>query len=98
MLRGRPQLAELSVFGLSLPSSELPHLYALRRLRSLCLYDYSSSRVSDAALARFVPPTPRLPALTDLLYHHDVGGLCLTLVSVKRRGASFEWMQQRLTR
>ena len=85
-------LDDLSIRWISLPPSELSRLYPLRRLRTLHLDGCFSARLSDAALDGVSPPTPLLPALTKLLYLEN-----WTTTQVERRGASFEWMQQRLT-
>ena len=63
-------LEELIIGGqtLDLPPSELSHLYALRRLRTLQLQSCFSSRLEDAMLDRIFPPTPLFPALTELIH------------------------------
>ena len=84
-------LEELTLCDLALPPSEISHLYGLRRLRTLKLYDCFAPPLDDASLACLFPPTPILPALTKLV-HHLRYGEC-----IDRQGPSFEWMQQRLT-
>ena len=87
-------LEELIIESFDRPPSELPYLYALRRLRSLRLDWCFSPRLSDATIAGLSPPTALLPALTGLFYRGlDVrdGG------PVQRKGLSFEWTHARLT-
>ena len=85
-------LEELKLEYRALPPSELPHLYDLRRLRSLHLDGSFSSRLADAAIASFIPPTPILPALSKFGHSWDTDD---GSDSVERRGSSFEWMQAR---
>ena len=91
-------LEELALELLDFPPSEVLHLYALRRLRTLRLDQCFSSPLTDAAIDSLTPPTSLLPSLTELRhawvgsddYDGEDGGL------VERHGPSFEWMQQRL--
>ena len=80
-------LEHLTLREFNLPPSELCHLYALRRLRTL---SFLSCQLSDATLDLLTPPSPRLPSLTALFYRHKQ-------VDIKRQGSSFEWMLQRMT-
>ena len=82
-------LEELTLQFLDLPPSELPHLYPLRRLRSLQLQYCFSAHLPDAALNSLSPPSPILPALTLFIQQQRE--------QVKRQGPSFEWMQRQLT-
>ena len=84
-------LEVLTLEEVYLPPSELSHLYALGRLRTLRLACSLSLRLSAATLASLSPPTPLLPSLTLLCYQWR-----MVEDSVDRRGPSFEWMQARL--
>ena len=75
-------LEELVLADLGLPPSELSHLYALRRLRTLDLSDCFSTCLDDATVVSLNPLTPLLPAFTAWTYGRTV------------THASFEWMQQ----
>ena len=88
-------LEELSIQGISLPPSEVSHLYALHRLRTLHLTNSFSPPQNDATIASLSPPTPLLPALTGLTYECQSAGGAWDIQ--ERQGASFEWMQQRRT-
>ena len=88
-------LEELSLECLSLPPSEVSHLYALRRLRTLRLGGCFSARLADATVDSLIPPSPLLPVLTKLFYFWSPANG--RWESVERRGPSFEWMQQRMT-
>ena len=81
------------VADLALPPSQLTHLFGLRRLRTLHLDCCFSPLLDDATLDSVSPPTPLLTALTQLLYR----GVEYEIDPVERKGASFEWMQARLT-
>ena len=81
-------LEELTLEQINLPSSEVPHLYALRRLRTLHLNYCFSPRLDGATIDRLSPPTSLLPALTELWEHRAEG-------YVERHGPSFEGLQQR---
>ena len=87
-------LEELSIRFLYLPPSELPHLYALRRLRALQLHGCFRWRLGDDTIDSLTPPSI-LPALTDL--GHSWRLAYDGRDDVERRGSSFEWMQARLT-
>ena len=81
-------LEELSLEQIDLPSSEIVHLYNLRRLRTLRLDGCFSPHLA----AEMSPPTPHLPALTSLVH-----GPRWSRRYKEQQGPSFEWMQQRLT-
>ena len=88
-------LEELTLQSHHFPPSELSNLYGLHRLQSLRLMCCFSPCLDAATIARMSPPTPVLPALTFLIIqwrNADDGW-----EEVERRGASYEWMQQRLT-
>ena len=87
-------LEDLTIHEINLPPSELAHLSALRRLRTLSLVRCFSPRLHTAAIANLYPPTPLLPALTTLKCRYRING---RFEEVERRGSSFEWMQQRQT-
>ena len=88
-------LEELSLDSLALPPSELPHLYQLRRLHTLHLDSCFSPRLDEATVDSVSPPTPLLPALTELFH------ACCTAEHgwsfVVRHGPSL-MMQQQLPR
>ena len=86
-------LEELAIEEFDLPLSELPHLYALRRLRALELDCSYSARLDDATIDSLTPPTALLPALTSL----SVPQWRARDKDIERKGASFEWMQKRMT-
>ena len=93
-------LQELTLEHLDLPPSELSHLSALRRLRTLRLISCSFPRRRDATIDSLSPPTRLLPALTELFVQWRVADDEYGDVEWEyrqRRGASYEWMQQRLT-
>lgn len=90
-------LEDLTLENLDLSPSELPHLYALNRLRVLFLdFCFSSGlRLDDATLDSLSPPTALLPALTRLIHRwENPDGNDDYL---ERKGSSFEWTQTRLT-
>ena len=86
-------LQELTISSAKLPTSELPHLYSLRRLRTLNLDESFTSRLDDAAIGSLSPPSQLLPALTKLSYRKGWSAADY----VERQGPSYEWMQARLT-
>ena len=90
-------LEELALDGVSVPLSDLSHLYALRRLRTLeLLRCFSSpSRLDEATLTSLSPPTALFPALTSLTHWWPTGDYGFD--EFERQGPSFEWMQARLT-
>ena len=88
-------LEELSIEGASLPLSELPHLYALRRLRTLALDCCFVSRLDDATLVDLTPPTAHFPSLVKLFHQWRTEDGRWD--KIQRQGSSFEWMQQRRT-
>ena len=85
-------LEKLIIDDYALPPIAVNHLYALRRLRTLDLRRCFQPHLDSATIASLSPPTPLLPALTTL-FHGKRG----TRDFVERKGASFEWMQQRMT-
>ena len=87
-------LKELVIHDCSFPLSEVSHLYALRRLRTLRLNECFLWRLAASTIDSLSPPTPILPALTTL-FHRGPGEHQSD--SIERSGPSFEWMQQRLT-
>ena len=98
MLRGGPiteSLEELALCHLDLPPSELPHLYGLRRLRTLDLADCFSSRLDDATVDILSPPTSVLPGLTAFVHSWQTAGGDSD--NLELRDLSYEWMQARLT-
>ena len=92
-------LQELTLDDLNLPPSELPHLYALRRLRALHLDNCFSLPLTDATVDSLTPPTSLLPALTKFgqVWCGSEDDDDAEDDDTERRGPSFEWMQQRLT-
>ena len=86
-------LEELTLDEQDFSPSEVSHLYALRRLRSVHLRCCFHPRLDDSLIDNLCPPTPLLPSLTNFghAWRSDGGG------NRKRQGPSFEWMQQRLT-
>ena len=88
-------LEELTLEQINLPLSELAHLYALRRLRTLDLQCCFDRCLDDASFASLSPPTPLLPSLTSLFHRWQMGSGGSDYR--ERRGASFEWMQARRT-
>ena len=87
-------LEQLTIRELEMPPSALSHLYALRCLRSLRLEGCFSSRLDDDTVDMHSPPTPLLPALTDLYLEWREHSECDFR---HRHGPSFEWMQTRRT-
>ena len=90
-------LDELGEYDVALPQSELDHLLALSRLRTLHLAYAFSRRLNDAAIDSLSPPTAYFPLLTKFSSwwrspHDDFED-----EGVERRGPSYEWMQARLT-
>ena len=85
-------LESLSIENIFLPPADVAHLYALRRLRTLRLDRCFSPRLNTVTLNSLTPPTALLPALTELS-HRGQGQKKPDV----RKGASFEWMQARLT-
>ena len=87
-------LEVLTLDSFNLPPSELSHLSGLRRLRCLHLNWCFFSLLDAAALARLIPPSSFLPALTRLSreWRHEGNSYF-----DQRHGPSFERMQQRLT-
>ena len=86
-------LEALTIEGHAPPPSELAHLSALRRLRTLFLISGWAPRLDEATIASLSPPTPRLPALTALIQQwrstNDEWAIR------ECHGASFEWLQER---
>lgn len=78
----------------TMPLSELPHLFALKCLRSLRLWRCFTSPLDAATIAGFSPPCSSLPLLTQLDACWPNSPSQWTIV--KRKGPSFEWMQKRL--
>ena len=88
-------LEELTIYDLEIPPSELSHLHALSRLRTLHLHECFSLRLDEATIASLSPPTPLLPAPTALIqdWRFENPGQEF----IHRQGPSFEWVRQRLT-
>ena len=86
-------LVDLTLDDIDLPLSELSHLYALRRLRTL---DIRCPRLDDGTLARLSPPSSLLPSLTQLIHQWRTANGEWGH-QVQRKGPSYEWMQQRRT-
>ena len=80
-------LQQLTIRDLQLPPSEVSHLYALHRLRTLYLIYCFGSPLNAATLARISAPTRLLPALTELRHGWRSAG---KNNDVHRRGRSFE--------
>ena len=101
MLRRGPitrSLEALTLDELDLPPSELPHLYNLRRLRTLrldhCFYVDVGLHAAIPTRINLSLPTALLPALTLLSHRWSVG---YGIVEIdERQGPSYKWMQQRL--
>ena len=87
-------LEDLSLEHIVLSPSDLSHLYALRRLRSLRLHACLPSRLDEGMHLRLCPPTALLPALTRWYHSWKIAGVELVQ---DRQGPSFEWMQTRRT-
>ena len=64
----RQSLEELTLEHVSLPPSDITHLYGLQQLRSLRLVWCFSPRLPAATIASLCSPTPLLPALTELFH------------------------------
>ena len=86
-------LEELTIDKFDLPPSELFHLSALRRLRTLHIYERFISPLEHATFTSLSPPSSLLPALTDLFdtWENEQG----VWEYQERQGPSFEWMQER---
>ena len=88
-------LEQLSMCDITLPPSELSHLYALGRLQTLDLHCCFHPRLDEATIDTLLPPTPLFPALVK--FTHAWRNSDGVADSRKRQGSSFEWMQLRLT-
>ena len=89
-------LEELRIAHLDLRPSELSHLYALRRLRTLRLQFCFTTRLDDATIDSLSPPSALLPALTQMLHQWRTADR--KWKHVVRKGSSFDWMEERMTR
>ena len=85
-------LEALTLAELDLPPSEASHLFGLRRLRTLQLVYCFSSRLDDTTIDELSPPTPLLPALTDLFNLWKITPRKCD--HVRCQGPSFESIQQ----